>query len=281
MGREGSAPEATTSPGGDGICPLVVTSPGDGSFSSTRTSAARTGEPDHDGTFRRNRRDRGSCARVRRRHRSPSRPHPAGGARRPSRFRRLPGAARSRFRPGPAARPAGAAHLRPAGPPSRTGARRPRSNDGPNRRRGDGCRGGRVGRPGSGAEPHRDALRTGSSRRFERRRGDKPAGRHDRPDRTAGARTAGRAGLDPHDLQHDHDDDRPDTPRQQPQVATTTTTTTTTTAVPSSTTSSTSTTTTSTAPGQGSGSAAAKGPDGAGPPGQDRKATTTTTAPKR
>jgi hypothetical protein len=60
-------------------------------------------------------------------------------------------------------------------------------------------------------------------------------------------------------------------------------TTTTTTTVPASspTTTPTTTPTTSPTPGQGSGSAAAKGPDGAGPPGQDRKATTTTTTPKR
>jgi hypothetical protein len=57
--------------------------------------------------------------------------------------------------------------------------------------------------------------------------------------------------------------------------------TTTTTTVPASSTTAPTTTPTSPTPGQGSGAVSAKGPDGAGPPGQDRRATTTTTEPKR
>jgi hypothetical protein len=60
---------------------------------------------------------------------------------------------------------------------------------------------------------------------------------------------------------------------------TTTTTTSTAPTAPSS--STTSTTTTTMAPGQGSGPVSATGPDGTGAPGQQRKATTTTTGPKR
>lgn len=60
-----------------------------------------------------------------------------------------------------------------------------------------------------------------------------------------------------------------------------TTTTSTTAPSSSSTTSSTTTTTTTMTPGHGAGPVSATGPQGQGPPGQARKATTTTTGPRR